>query len=81
MGPSEYENELKQRDETIERQAERIAQLEAEIDGLKKLLAGKAGVRTVAVYGGVAYEPQISAFRKGAHIVVGTPGRILDHLL
>jgi ATP-dependent RNA helicase DeaD len=35
----------------------------------------------VAVYGGVGYGPQIDALKQGAHIVVGTPGRILDHLL
>ncbi len=46
-----------------------------------ELLCGPAGFRTVAVYGGVAYGPQIDALRKGAHIVVGTPGRVLDHLL
>ncbi len=39
------------------------------------------GVRTIAVYGGVGYAKQIEAFNKGAHIVVGTPGRILDHLM
>lgn len=44
-------------------------------------LCSKAGFRIVAVYGGVGYGPQIEAFRKGAHIVVGTPGRVLDHLL
>jgi ATP-dependent RNA helicase DeaD len=38
-------------------------------------------VNVAVVYGGVRYGPQIEAFRKGAHIVVGTPGRILDHLL
>jgi ATP-dependent RNA helicase DeaD len=46
-----------------------------------KILCGDAGVRSAVVYGGVSYGPQISAFRKGAHLVVGTPGRILDHLL
>jgi ATP-dependent RNA helicase DeaD len=46
-----------------------------------KILGGATGTRTVAVYGGVAYGPQIQAFREGAHLVVGTPGRILDHLL
>jgi ATP-dependent RNA helicase DeaD len=46
-----------------------------------ELLCGPAGLRTVAVYGGVGYGPQIDALRKGAHIVVGTPGRVLDHLL
>jgi ATP-dependent RNA helicase DeaD len=46
-----------------------------------KVLAGSTGMRTAVVYGGVAYGPQIQAFRQGAHLVVGTPGRILDHLL
>jgi ATP-dependent RNA helicase DeaD len=46
-----------------------------------ELLAGGEDIRTVPVYGGVAYGPQIDGFRAGAHIVVGTPGRILDHLL
>ncbi|MBK7949371.1 MAG: DEAD/DEAH box helicase [Deltaproteobacteria bacterium] len=38
------------------------------------------GVRTLPIYGGVAYGPQLEGLDKGAHIVVGTPGRILDHL-
>jgi ATP-dependent RNA helicase DeaD len=46
-----------------------------------RLLADDTGMRTAVVYGGVAYGPQIQAFRQGAHLVVGTPGRILDHLL
>lgn len=37
-------------------------------------------IGTVAVYGGVGYGPQIDAFKQGAQLVVGTPGRILDHL-
>jgi hypothetical protein len=41
-----YENELKQRDETIKRQAEQIKLLEAEIEQLKRLLAGKAESKT-----------------------------------
>ena len=44
-------------------------------------LTGDTGVRAVAVYGGTGYGPQLDAFRKGAHLVVGTPGRILDHLM
>jgi ATP-dependent RNA helicase DeaD len=39
------------------------------------------GLRTVAVYGGVGYGPQIQALKAGAHVVIGTPGRVLDHLL
>ncbi|RME19946.1 MAG: DEAD/DEAH box helicase, partial [Candidatus Zixiibacteriota bacterium] len=46
-----------------------------------ELLGSVAGLRTVAVYGGVGYGAQLAAFRQGAHIVVGTPGRVLDHLL
>jgi ATP-dependent RNA helicase DeaD len=46
-----------------------------------KTLGGETGIRTAMVYGGVAYGPQLQAFREGAHLVVGTPGRILDHLL
>jgi len=46
-----------------------------------KILAGDSGVNTVAVYGGASYGPQIAAFKEGAHLVVGTPGRVLDHLL
>ena len=45
------------------------------------LLSGEGGPRTVAVYGGVRYGAQLKAFKQGAHLVVGTPGRILDHLL
>ncbi len=44
-------------------------------------LAGPEGIRPAAVYGGVAYGPQIEAFERGAPLVVGTPGRVLDHLL
>jgi ATP-dependent RNA helicase DeaD len=39
------------------------------------------GIRSVAVYGGVAYGPQLDAFKRGVHIVVGTPGRLLDHII
>ena len=38
------------------------------------------GVRTLPIYGGIAYGPQLEGLDKGAHIIVGTPGRILDHL-
>ena len=36
------------------------------------------GVHTLAVYGGQAYGPQIRQLKQGVHIVVGTPGRLLD---
>jgi ATP-dependent RNA helicase DeaD len=46
-----------------------------------EVLGSTMNVRTTAVYGGVGYREQLEGFRKGAHLVVGTPGRILDHLL
>ena len=41
-------------------------------------LANNRGIRTLAVYGGRAFEPQIEALSNGVEIVVGTPGRLLD---
>jgi superfamily II DNA/RNA helicase len=41
-------------------------------------LASNRGIRTLAVYGGRAFEPQIEALQAGIEIVVGTPGRLLD---
>ena len=38
------------------------------------------GVRVLPIYGGQGYGVQLSALRRGVHIVVGTPGRIMDHL-
>ena len=38
------------------------------------------GVHVLPVYGGQGYGVQLSALRRGVHIVVGTPGRIMDHL-
>ena len=37
-------------------------------------------LRVVAVYGGTGYGEQIKEFKRGAQIVVGTPGRIMDHI-
>ncbi|HEY8767361.1 MAG TPA: DEAD/DEAH box helicase, partial [Dehalococcoidia bacterium] len=43
-------------------------------------LSRGSGLRVTLVYGGVAYGPQEKALHTGTHVVVGTPGRILDHL-
>ncbi len=45
------------------------------------LLVGDSGIKIVSVYGGVGYKSQLDSLRDGAQLVVGTPGRILDHLL
>ncbi|MBI1950061.1 MAG: DEAD/DEAH box helicase [Acidobacteria bacterium] len=43
-------------------------------------LGQHSGVRALTIYGGDAMSRQLDGLRRGAHVVVGTPGRILDHL-
>jgi len=38
------------------------------------------GLRNVAIFGGVGMQPQIDALRRGLHIAVATPGRLIDHM-
>ena len=38
------------------------------------------GISVLPIYGGQSYGVQLSGLRRGAHIVVGTPGRVIDHL-
>lgn len=43
-------------------------------------LRGRKRLNIVTVYGGQSYDPQLRALRQGADIIVGTPGRVIDHL-
>ncbi len=43
-------------------------------------LGASAGVRTLSIYGGDPMPRQVEGLRRGAQVVVGTPGRLLDHL-
>lgn len=47
---------------------------------IKQLYKYKSGVKAVAIYGGQQIERQIRELRKGVNIVIGTPGRIMDHM-
>ena len=47
---------------------------------INRLASALKGLVAVPVYGGAPIDRQIRALRKGAHIVVGTPGRVMDHL-
>ncbi|TLG14278.1 DEAD/DEAH box helicase [Nocardia cyriacigeorgica] len=38
------------------------------------------GLHVLPIYGGQSYGVQLSGLRRGAHVVVGTPGRVIDHL-
>ncbi|BEP30001.1 DEAD/DEAH box helicase [Helicovermis profundi] len=56
---------------------ELAVQVKNEID---KLLVHYRNIRTLAVYGGDPISNQIRNLRRGAHIIIGTPGRVLDHI-
>jgi len=38
------------------------------------------GLHVLPIYGGQSYTPQLNALRRGVHVVVATPGRVMDHL-
>src|SRR5438477_3881903 len=48
-------------------------------DELAQIGKGK-GVRIESIYGGDSMDRQLEGIRAGAHVIVGTPGRVLDHL-
>jgi len=50
------------------------------VDDLKKLLADDTRIRIAPIFGGANMDRQIQVLKRGARIVVGTPGRLMDHL-
>lgn len=56
-------------------------ELAVQVEREAAVLFADTGIVTVAVYGGVGYKKQMDALRDGAQLIVGTPGRVLDHLL
>jgi len=49
-------------------------------EAFQKYAARLPGFHVLPIYGGQSYTPQLQALKRGAHVVVGTPGRIIDHL-
>ena len=49
-------------------------------EAFQKYAAHVRGFHVLPIYGGQSYEPQLRALKRGVHVVVGTPGRILDHM-
>lgn len=47
---------------------------------IHKLALFKRGIQALPIYGGQSYERQFDGLRRGAQIVIGTPGRIMDHM-
>src|SRR5437868_12223192 len=45
-----------------------------------KLALFKRGLHALPVYGGQSYDRQLFGLRQGAHVVIGTPGRVMDHM-
>jgi len=55
-------------------------ELAAQVEQSVKTYGRQTRIKSTVVFGGVGYQPQISAFRKGVDVIVATPGRLLDHL-
>ena len=49
-------------------------------DSFKAYAAGHPHLKVLAVYGGSDFRSQISALKRGVDVVVGTPGRVMDHM-
>ena len=47
---------------------------------IHKLAFFKRGIHALPIYGGQSYERQFLGLKQGAHIVIGTPGRVMDHM-
>lgn len=56
-------------------------ELALQADEVIRHLGGNLGLRTAVLIGGTAIGPQIKALNRKPHIVIGTPGRIIDHLM
>lgn len=49
-------------------------------EAFQRYAAAIPGFHVLPLYGGQSYAPQFASLKRGAHVVVGTPGRVMDHL-
>jgi len=49
-------------------------------EAFQKYAAGQPNFHVLPIYGGQSYVPQLNALKRGPQVIVGTPGRIIDHL-
>ncbi|MEO7065126.1 MAG: DEAD/DEAH box helicase [Dokdonella sp.] len=49
-------------------------------EAFQRYAAKMPGFHVLPIYGGQSYGPQLSGLKRGTHVVVGTPGRVIDHL-
>lgn len=55
-------------------------ELAMQVAGQVRLLGRFKGIKTVAVYGGASFGDQVYGLKQGATVVIGTPGRVIDHI-
>lgn len=55
-------------------------ELALQVCGQINLLGKYLKIKSLAVYGGTGFDEQLRGLREGVHVVVGTPGRLIDHL-
>jgi len=49
-------------------------------EAFQKYAGRMPGFHVLPIYGGQSYTPQLNALKRGTHVIVGTPGRVMDHL-
>jgi ATP-dependent RNA helicase DeaD len=49
-------------------------------EAFQRYAAKMPGFHVLPIYGGQSYGPQLGGLKRGSHVVVGTPGRVIDHL-
>jgi ATP-dependent RNA helicase DeaD len=49
-------------------------------EAFQRYAARLQGFRVLPIYGGQSYVPQLKGLKRGAHVIVGTPGRVMDHM-
>ena len=49
-------------------------------EAFQKYATALPGFHVLPIYGGQSYTPQLQALKRGTHVIVGTPGRVMDHL-
>ncbi|MCY1212613.1 ATP-dependent RNA helicase DbpA [compost metagenome] len=47
---------------------------------IRRLARGHGNIKVLTLCGGVPFGPQVGSLEHGAHVIVGTPGRVLEHL-
>ena len=49
-------------------------------EAFQRYAAHLKGFHVLPIYGGQSYVPQLKGLKRGAHVIVGTPGRVMDHM-